>query len=124
VKKRNGSEAHGRINVVRKFTLPIEEVKEKKLLGNMSLFNCNWVDRSAVLEIGILNSENWGRGYGSEAIHLLLDFAFKSLNLNRVELEVLDFNKRAHRATGKLDSKRLEREDGKNLLTENNGTLS
>jgi len=90
-----------------RFVFAIEEVKEKKLLGTASLFNCNWVDRSAVLGIDIHGSENWGKGYGSEAVRLLLDFAFKSLNLNRVELEMLDFNERAQRCYRKVGFKEI-----------------
>ena len=36
-------------------------------------------------------------GYGTDAIHLLLNFAFKDLNLNRVYLHVFETNERALR---------------------------
>lgn len=35
------------------------------------------------------------RGYGTEATKLMVDYGFEHLGLNRIELEVLDFNKRA-----------------------------
>ncbi|GAA1280830.1 acetyltransferase [Planotetraspora silvatica] len=38
-----------------------------------------------------------GRGYGTEATRLVLDYAFEVVGLNRVELEVFDFNPRARR---------------------------
>lgn len=37
----------------------------------------------------------WGRGYGTEALSLLIKYCFNTLNLYRVELEVFEFNKRA-----------------------------
>ncbi len=33
-----------------------------------------------------------GHGYGSEALHLLLDYAFGTLNLHRLAIGVVDFN--------------------------------
>ena len=37
----------------------------------------------------------WGQGYGTEAMQLLLEHAFNTLNLNRVDLHVYDDNQRA-----------------------------
>ncbi len=36
----------------------------------------------------------WDHGYGSEATNLLLEYGFKTLKLHRIQLLVLDFNKR------------------------------
>ena len=93
----------------RSFVFAIEETSNKKLLGTVSLFNCDWINRSATLGIAIYGSENWGKGYGSEAIRLVLDFAFKNLNFNRVELETFDFNERAQRCFRKVGFKEIGR---------------
>jgi RimJ/RimL family protein N-acetyltransferase len=93
----------------RSFVFAIEGVSEKKLLGTVSLLNCNWTDRSASLGIAIYSPENWGKGYGSEATRLLLDFAFKTLNLHKVELEVFDFNERALKCYRKVGFKEVGR---------------
>ena len=55
-------------------------------------------------EFGIVigNEENWGQGYGSKASKLILDYGFSNLGLHRVELLVLEFNKRAQRVYEKL----------------------
>ena len=92
-----------------RFTFVVEKMKEKEMLGTASLFNCNWIDRSAILGIDILKPENWGKGYGTEAVRLLLDFAFRNLNLNRVELEVFDFNERAQKCYRKTGFKEAGR---------------
>ncbi len=42
-----------------------------------------------------------GRGLGTEATGLVLDFAFGELGLFRVELEVFDFNERAQKSYAK-----------------------
>ena len=42
-----------------------------------------------------LDKRCWNKGYGKEAVLLLLEFAFKSLNLNKVYLDVGAFNQKA-----------------------------
>ena len=39
--------------------------------------------------------EQLGKGYGTEALMLLLGYSFDELNLHRVFLRVVDFNQRA-----------------------------
>jgi RimJ/RimL family protein N-acetyltransferase len=45
---------------------------------------------------------SFGKGYGSEAMRLMLDYGFGILNLHRIELDVFAFNERAIRAYEKL----------------------
>ena len=49
----------------------------------------------ATLFIGLGNENERGRGYGKEAMKLLLRYGFNYLNLHRIQLNVLEFNKRA-----------------------------
>jgi len=37
----------------------------------------------------------WDRGYGKETTELMFNYAFNSLNLNRLAIGVVGFNKRA-----------------------------
>ena len=53
-------------------------------VGNVSLQGINWVNKSAELAILIGEKSAWGKGLGSECYLLLLDYAFNTLNLNRV----------------------------------------
>ncbi|MDU7477465.1 MAG: GNAT family protein, partial [Paenibacillus macerans] len=56
-------------------------------------------------------------GYGREAIELMKRFVFERLNLNRLELEVLDFNERAYRCylgCGFKEEGRLRQKEFKN----------
>lgn len=70
--------------------------KEKdKLLGNISLFDINQIHRNAMCGIFIGEEENHNKGYGKEALKLLLTYGFNTLNLNNVMLKVYAFNKRA-----------------------------
>ena len=67
-------------------------------VGTCGLFNIDRNTGHAELGIGIGDKEYWGRGYGREAVALLLDYAFRLRNLRRVWLEVHAENGRAMRA--------------------------
>lgn len=66
-------------------------------IGNIGLHRIDLKNRTAVLGIVIGEKELWGKGYGREAIRVLLRYAFFELGLNRVELETFAFNERAWR---------------------------
>ncbi len=67
-------------------------------IGRCGLYNIDRTARHAELGIGIGPREYWGRGYGREAVALLLDYAFRLRNLRRVWLEVHGENERGIRA--------------------------
>ena len=56
-------------------------------IGNVSLNSVDELNKSAEISIMIGDKTTWGKGYGSEAINLLTDFAFKDLKLHRVWAE-------------------------------------
>jgi len=69
-------------------------------IGRCGLYAIDTTARHAELGIGIGAKEYWGRGYGREAVGLLLDYAFRLRNLHRVWLEVHALNERGIRAYG------------------------
>ena len=54
--------------------------------------------RTCELGITIGDKDYWGRGYGREAVGLLLDYGFRYHNLHRIFLSVNGNNERAIRA--------------------------
>jgi RimJ/RimL family protein N-acetyltransferase len=66
-------------------------------IGQIDLFKIDWKNRFALLAVVIGRKEYLGKGYGSEAIRILQRFAFEELNLNRIELEVYEYNERAYK---------------------------
>lgn len=76
----------------------IEEIESKQAIGSCQLFNINWIHRNAELQIRIGESAFHGKGYGSEAVRLLVDFGFKDLHLHRIYLHVFSSNTRAIKA--------------------------
>jgi RimJ/RimL family protein N-acetyltransferase len=61
------------------------------------LTNLDRDNRSMSFRIALNGPEFFGKGYGTEATKLTLDYAFDVVGLHRVSLEVFDFNPRAQR---------------------------
>jgi RimJ/RimL family protein N-acetyltransferase len=73
------------------------EAADGALLGNVEL-RLSPLNRRADVGIGIFDRQRWGEGYGTEAMRLVLDYAFGELELNRVELTADEENTRAIRS--------------------------
>lgn len=73
----------------------IANKEDEEFIGQIDLVKIDWINRIASLGIVIGNTENLGKGYGSEAIKLIQEFAFNRLNLHKIELEVREYNHRA-----------------------------
>jgi RimJ/RimL family protein N-acetyltransferase len=87
------------------------------LIGNISFHKVNWVDRSAEVGIFIGNKDCWNKGFGREAMMLMVSHAFDHLNLNRVFLRVLANNLRgiaSYNHAGFIEEGRLRQAAFKN----------
>lgn len=80
----------------RSFIIAFRESLE--YLGQIDLYRIDWKNRFAYLAIVIGKKDQLGKGYGSEAIKVLQKFVFEELNLNRLELEVYEYNERAYKS--------------------------
>lgn len=78
---------------------------EHKTIGFIELSGYDWVARNAWVGIAIGDPEFRSKGYGTEAMTLLLKFAFRGQNLHRVNLGVFSFNQRAIRCYEKCGFK-------------------
>lgn len=76
----------------------IRLVDGDRLIGTCQLLGIHPVHSNAELQIRIGEADARGQGHGSEAVRLLLDFAFRDLNLHRVYLNVFASNAAAIRA--------------------------
>jgi [ribosomal protein S5]-alanine N-acetyltransferase len=79
-------------------TFGILELESKRLIGTCSLMDINPTNGIATLGIGIGETEFWGKGYGTEAVKLLVEYGMFFLNLHNIKLEVFGLNPRAIRA--------------------------
>lgn len=85
-----------------------------KCIGTCGLWRYRPAAGVCELGIGIGDREYWGRGYGREAIGLLLDYAFRIRNVRRVYLNTSSANERAlrcYRACGFVEEGRLRQHD-------------
>lgn len=73
----------------------IVTLDEDKMIGTVSLEKINSTSKSAVLGIFIGDKDYLSKGYGTEAIKLILDYGFNYLNLHSISLHVLSCNARA-----------------------------
>lgn len=71
-------------------------------IGNCSLFEFDWRNSNAELGIFIGEKTFWNKGYGGEAVKLLVHHAFNVLNLHRVWLRVFETNPGAIRCYEKV----------------------
>jgi len=78
--------------------LSIVAKKGDRLIGNIGLHQINRVTRCAMLGIAIADLKMTSKGLGTEAMRLMLDYGFRTLNLHRIELFVHGFNTRAQKA--------------------------
>ena len=65
------------------------------IIGDICLSDIDKINRSAMLGIGIGKDENRDKGFGKEALILMLKHAFINLNLESVSLGTYEYNKRA-----------------------------
>jgi RimJ/RimL family protein N-acetyltransferase len=58
----------------------------------VGLFKANYIYRNAEIGIFIGETEYWGNGFGTEAINMILDYAFNTLNFRKIIAEVNETN--------------------------------
>jgi len=68
-----------------------------RVIGEAGLLRMFRPWRATDMTIIIGEKDAWGKGYGTEAGRLLLDYAFKRLGFHRISIGVVGFNKRALR---------------------------
>jgi len=72
----------------------IERLEDGRKIGQVDLSGFNWIVGNAWVGIGIGERDLWGKGYGTDAMRVLLRYAFDELNLKRLTLNVFDINQR------------------------------
>lgn len=78
---------------------------EGRIIGLADYRDVNPITRSAVMGITIGDKAYWGKGYGSDAIDVMVRYLFLQLNLQRVQLDTWSGNERAIRAYEKCGFK-------------------
>lgn len=76
----------------------IRTLSDNRFIGDVGLFAIKWNHGDAFMGISLGDREYWGKGYGTDALRVLLRYAFTELNLHRVSLSTLQANDRAIRS--------------------------
>jgi RimJ/RimL family protein N-acetyltransferase len=87
------------------FFFMIRSLEDDRLLGETGLDDVEWNHGESFVGISIGEKEFWGKGYGTDALQVLLQYAFNELNLHRVSLTVFEYNPRAIRSYEKVGFK-------------------
>jgi RimJ/RimL family protein N-acetyltransferase len=83
----------------------IHTLDDDHLIGFIGLDSLEWTHGDAFVFIALGEREYWGRGYGTDAMRVILRYAFTEINLHRVSLDVFSYNPRAIRSYEKAGFK-------------------
>jgi RimJ/RimL family protein N-acetyltransferase len=73
----------------------IERKDDRSHVGNASIHDIDWVSRTGWFGLFIGEPAAWNRGFGSDAIQILVRFGFDEMNLVKLRINVFDYNERA-----------------------------
>lgn len=100
----------------REVVFTVFELEKLTMIGESLLMEIDQQHGTALFGITIGNKDYWGKGYGTEAARLVLDYGFRFLNLYNIGLITTSFNTRAIRAYQKIGFKEFGRRRGALLL--------
>jgi RimJ/RimL family protein N-acetyltransferase len=75
---------------------------DDRLIGKAMVQRIEWTNGNCSLRIGIGAAEDQRKGYGTQALKMLLRFAFAELNMFRVSANVAEYNAGAIALVNKL----------------------
>lgn len=75
--------------------LAIADIRDDALVGEVALHELDAHNLSCGFRISLVGPHVYGQGYGRDATRSILAHGFDHVGLNRIELEVFDFNARA-----------------------------
>jgi RimJ/RimL family protein N-acetyltransferase len=70
----------------------IRTIEDDKLIGFVAFEGINWRNADTFAAIGIGERDYRGKGYGTDAMRLLLRYGFTEMNLHRISLSVFEYN--------------------------------
>ena len=78
-----------------RFLFALKEIENHHFIGWVSLSEVQFKNRGAELSIAILGEKNRNKGYGTDALNLICQFAFYELGLHKIRLSVHSNNEAA-----------------------------
>ena len=74
------------------FSFAVRTIENDRLIGFARLFGVEWTHGVGRILIGLGDPIDRGRGYGREALQMLLRYAFDELNLHRITATTFEYN--------------------------------
>ncbi|MCL2693963.1 MAG: GNAT family N-acetyltransferase [Oscillospiraceae bacterium] len=91
------------------YAFAIVKNQTDELIGSIGLMDVKLACGSATVGVFIGEAENRCKGYGTEAMQLIIGYAFEVLNLYNINLAVYDFNEGAYKSYLKVGFKEIGR---------------
>lgn len=88
------------------YRFAIEAIDSSHYIGECGINSIDWKNSVASAVIFIGDKEYRGKGFGTEAMKILLYFVFNQININKVRLNVYSFNVRAIKSYEKCGFKK------------------
>ena len=103
------SEKEFLISVKKEKMFAVRLLENDELLGNIGFNSVDLLNRTATMGIMLGNSNYQRKGYGIEAVKLILDYGFSFLNLRNISLSVFEYNEAAYNLYKKAGFKEVGR---------------
>jgi diamine N-acetyltransferase len=92
-----------------RYAFAIYERVAMRLIGFVDLRNIDYRQRTAEVGIMIGEQDCWGKGFGTETLYLVLDYAFSVLGLHNIMLSMAGYNERALRTYRRVGFREIGR---------------
>ena len=103
------SEKEFLISVKKEKMFAVRLLENDELLGNIGFNSLDIINRNGALGVLIGNPRHQRKGYGTEALKLILDYGFSFLNLRNISLSVFEYNVPAYNLYKKVGFKEVGR---------------
>ncbi len=74
------------------FNFAVRLRDDDRLIGLASIRWIHWTHAAGMIRLSIGQPDDRGKGYGSEALRMLLRYAFDELNLHRIGVDTFEYN--------------------------------
>lgn len=77
------------------YKFAIETLSNNQFIGGCNISGVDWKNGVVTVGIFIGSRNHMGKGYGTDAIEILIKFIFMQMNINKVRLTVYSYNESA-----------------------------
>jgi RimJ/RimL family protein N-acetyltransferase len=87
------------------YKFAIETLEDNQFIGGCSIIGVDWKNSVTAIGIFIGSKDHRGRGYGTDALKVLIKFIFMQMDINKIRLTVYSYNQQAIRCYEKCGFK-------------------